>query len=229
MRNILSFIQNRQGRWQRLVGLTAVALGLVLLCQPLSQASDQRIWYNSGSSIRPGVSDVDMFGKRLSSDRVSRTQADADLKPGSGPVVPDRLRIPALQIDTTVEQVGLHNGNMDVPNNIWNAGWLKSSPRPGDVGNAVIDGHKDSINSGAIFLDLGKLKVGDRIYVSDQGGYELTFEVTEMQSFALSEAPLDRIFGASSDKHLNLITCDGTFLTDRLTYDKRLVVFTKLV
>jgi hypothetical protein len=63
-----------------------------------------------------------------------------------------RLTIPKLGIAPYVEPVGLVQGAMDVPSNIWDVAWLKIGPRPGDVGNAVIDGHLDAINGPAIFL-----------------------------------------------------------------------------
>jgi LPXTG-site transpeptidase (sortase) family protein len=181
------------------------------------------------STVRPEVSDLAMFGKKLSSQRVTPSLALSQLQPGAGPVVPARLRIPALNIDTNVEGVGLHDGNMDVPNNIWNAGWLNSSVRPGDSGTAVIDGHKDSVNGVAVFWDLGKLKAGDRIYVSDQYGWELTFEVSEVQAYYLASAPTDHIFNSGEGAYLNLITCDGNFIREQHSYDKRLVVYTKLI
>src|SRR4051794_4191881 len=74
---------------------------------------------------------------------VTRTTAaePASLRSGS----PVRLRIPALSLRTSIEPVGLRAGALDVPTNVWNVGWFQLGPRPGDVGNAVIDGHLDSV------------------------------------------------------------------------------------
>src|SRR5205085_1186906 len=69
-----------------------------------------------------------------------------------GPGVPVRLRIPALGLRTSIEPVGLRAGAMDVPTNVWDVGWFQLGPRPGDVGNAVIDGHLDSTTGPAVFL-----------------------------------------------------------------------------
>ncbi len=227
--NNLGFFSRSAGSWRRIIGLIAIVSGIFFIWQPFANAAGIDFWRNSDSSVRNEVSDMAMFGKKLSTSRPMQAYSAAELKPGSGPVVPSRLRIPSLQIDTSVETLGLHNGNMDVPNNIWNAGWLTSTPRPGDVGNAVLDGHKDSVEGVAVFWSLGNLAVGDRVYVSDRYGYELTFEVVEKQSYDLNKAPLSRIFGAASDKNLNLITCDGTFVPEQYTYDHRLVIYTRLV
>jgi LPXTG-site transpeptidase (sortase) family protein len=215
----------KPGRW--LAGLLLIGLGLTLLLwQPLSTVSGD----GGSSSVRPEVSDLEMFGKELSTSRLQHhAQTDpSTLTPVSGPIVPVRLRIPALNIDTDVEELGLYNGAMDVPTNIWNAGWLKTGVRPGETGNAVIDGHKDSVHGTAIFWELGKLKPGDKIYVSDQGGNELTFEVRQVKSYTLKDIPLDQIFGPSGEKQLNLISCDGRFVRDQHTYDRRVVVYTQL-
>jgi LPXTG-site transpeptidase (sortase) family protein len=187
--------------------------------------------YSEDSTVQEGVSDLEMFGKTISSDLPTWTNYASlpELRPGTGSVVPVRLRIPALGVDTEVEGVGLRNGAMDVPGNIWNAGWLNTSPRPGEVGNAVLDGHKDSVRGRAIFMELGKLKPGDKVYVSDEYGYELTFEVFEVQSYFLQDAPLARLFGPSAEKQLSLISCDGNFMREQLTYNKRVVVYTRLI
>jgi hypothetical protein len=140
-----------------------------------------------------------------------------------------RLRIPALGLMTAIEPVGLHAGAMDVPTNVWHVGWYHLGPRPGAVGNAVIDGHLDSTTGPAIFLTLHNLRVGDRIYVMDRAGIERTFVVTEMHSYPLAGAPLARIFGPTSGRHLNLITCSGTWQAWEHLYDQRLVVYTRLV
>ncbi|NWJ98555.1 MAG: carboxypeptidase regulatory-like domain-containing protein, partial [Chloroflexi bacterium] len=185
---------------------------------------------STASTVQEGVSDLEMFGKPLSSDQTTWANHASlpALQPGAGPVMPVRLRIPALGVDTEIEGVGLRNGAMDVPSNIWNASWLNTSPRPGDVGNAVLAGHKNSVHGSAIFMELGKLQPGDKIYVSDMYGYELTFEVFDVQSYLLQDAPLGRIFGPSSEKQLNLISCDGNFIREQLTYNKRIVVYTRL-
>lgn len=214
-------------KFKMLLGVALIALGLTVAVQSLAQARDD--WWNSQSTIHQSVTDMEMFGKNLTFYKMPNNFT-ADLKVGSGPVVPDRLRIPALGIDSVIEGVGVrNNGAMDVPTNIWHAGWLENGVRPGETGNAVIAGHRDSVRGGAIFLDLEKLKVGDKIYVSDQWGWELTFEVTAMESYDPSNAPMERIFGETSEKQLNLITCTGNFVPELHTYDQRLVVYTKLV
>ncbi|HEX2910545.1 MAG TPA: class F sortase [Chloroflexia bacterium] len=151
--------------------------------------------------------------------------------PVSQAIIPYKIRIPAIGIDTYVERVGvLKDGTMDVPKNIWNTAWFGNGGyMPGSPGNAVIAGHLDAPGSKAVFWDLDKLKAGDRIFLSDQAGKELVFQVAELQVYPVNNAPLNTIFGPSSESRLNLITCSGVFNRAARLYDKRLIVFSKLV
>lgn len=145
------------------------------------------------------------------------------------PDVPVRLRIPALNVDTHVESVGLNGDAMDVPANPWDVAWFKLGPQPGMAGNAVIDGHLDTATGPAVFLHLGDLRSGDLLYVTAADGVEHAFKVTALANYPVDNAPLDRIFGASKGAHLNLITCSGDWLPQQHIYNERLVVYSTLV
>jgi LPXTG-site transpeptidase (sortase) family protein len=145
-------------------------------------------------------------------------------------IIPVKIKIPAINVDTFIERVGLtKDGLMDVPKNIWNTGWFGNGGyRPGDPGNAVIAGHLDAPGTKAVFWDLDKLKAGDKIILTNQAGKQLTFEVVDKQVYPYNDAPLQQIFGPSPQAHLNLITCGGTFDRASQNYNKRLVVYTRL-
>ena len=143
---------------------------------------------------------------------------------------PRRLRIPDIGVNAAVEAVGVDSqGRMDVPRNIWNVAWYKLGVKPGERGNAVIDGHLDGQYSAAVFWNLSKLVPGNRIYIADDKGVEKVFEVYDTAVYPYNQAPLDRIFGPSNDAQLNLITCNGTFDRKSDNYDKRFVAYARLV
>jgi sortase (surface protein transpeptidase) len=147
-----------------------------------------------------------------------------------GAVVPARLRIPNLGIDTEVEQVGVtKDGAMAVPNSYFTVGWYKLGAKPGEIGNAVVAGHYDNPKGPSIFWDLKKLQPGNKIFISDNAGKELTFEVYTSEYYPYDNAPLEKIFGSAKDIQLNLITCGGVFDTKSRNYNERLVVYTRLV
>jgi LPXTG-site transpeptidase (sortase) family protein len=154
--------------------------------------------------------------------------------PGPKPanfLIPAKIKIPAINIDTYVERVGVtSDGLMDVPKNIWNTAWFGNGGyRPGDAGNSVIAGHLDAPGTKAVFWDLDKLKTGDKVILTDPAGKQLTFEVLEKQVYIYNNAPLQKIFGPSDEARLNLITCGGTFDRASQNYNQRLVVFTRLM
>jgi sortase (surface protein transpeptidase) len=120
------------------------------------------------------------------------------------------------------------HGILDVPTNVWDVAWYRLGPRPGEIGNAVIDGHLDSATGPAVFLSLGNLRRGDKVYVTDSSSRERAFAVMATAHYGLHDAPLPRIFGPSTGRRLNLITCGGAWDEQRHTYDQRLVVYTQL-
>lgn len=143
---------------------------------------------------------------------------------------PVRIRIPALGVDTVVQWVGLdEQGRMATPSNYVDTAWYERGPIPGTIGNAVIAGHLDSASGPAVFYRLGDLRPGDEVIVLTSDGVELTFIVQSGETYAVADAPLERIFGPADDARLNLITCSGRFDRSVGEYDQRLVVYTVLV
>jgi LPXTG-site transpeptidase (sortase) family protein len=142
--------------------------------------------------------------------------------------LPIRLEIPEIGVDTAIEYVDLTpQGVMGVPSGPTGVAWLDQGPRPGEIGSAVIAGHegwKDGI--AAVFDNLYKLKVGDKIYILDGQSTKVTFVVRKMQTYNQG-GDVPEVFSSSDGKaHLNLITCEGTWNAAQKSYSNRLVVFT---
>ncbi|MFA6386480.1 MAG: class F sortase [Candidatus Paceibacterota bacterium] len=155
----------------------------------------------------------------------SQEKTNFDLSAKESPI---RLKIPVINVDSTIEYVGIdEDGTMGVPQGPSNVAWYNLGPRPGEVGSSVIAGHsgwKDGIP--AIFDNLYKVSIGDKIYVEDNGGVTNTFIVREMKTYSPKEDAL-LVFNSSDDKaHLNLITCFGVWDTIRKDHSSRLVIFT---
>lgn len=141
---------------------------------------------------------------------------------------PVRIQIPSIDVDTAIEQVGvLENGQMGVPVDENQVGWFEPGVKPGSKGNAVVAGHVDSKTGPAVFYELDQLKTGDDVTIIDETGNTLRFRVTKTESYDTSNAPIEAIFGATSNRNLNLITCSGTFGDGG--YDQRYVVYTELI
>ncbi len=147
----------------------------------------------------------------------------------SGPGLPVQLSIPTIGVNAAIERVGVANdGTMAVPVSEWDVGWYRQGYLPGSIGNAAIDGHLDWTHGPAVFWNLGKLSVGDAIYVTDNKGVKRKFVVNALVAYPYDNAPLNNIFGSSNAAHLNLITCNGIYSRTAHNYNKRLVVYTTL-
>jgi LPXTG-site transpeptidase (sortase) family protein len=141
------------------------------------------------------------------------------------------LVIPSLGVNVGVHGMGLTNdGKMAVPDNFTEVGWYSLGYRPGEIGSAVMGAHVD--NGGkknGVFKNLKHLKIGESMYVGDGDGNIYHYKVTARKAYPYRTAITSDVFLKKDAKRLNLITCYGTWLPSKNTYDKRLVVSAELV
>lgn len=90
-----------------------------------------------------------------------------DTKPRLGRTVAT-VRIPAINLDASL-LYGIHDGALARGLGLW-----PGTAIPGKPGNAVVAGHRTS--HGAPMRDIDKLQVGDRVYVTINGGNRNTLE-----------------------------------------------------
>ncbi len=160
----------------------------------------------------------------------SQSQQSAHPTPTPRPGLPVTLEIPSLGVKAAVESVGLDSQKrMDVPKNADNVGWYNLGSRPGENGNAVIDGHLDSTTGPAVFSRLKEIPVGNRVVITDDQNHTYEYIVTDKKTYPFDAVPLKEIFGSSNRPFLNLITCEGVFNSTQKNYSQRVVVYTKLV
>jgi len=133
------------------------------------------------------------------------------------PPVPDRIEIPAIQLDAPViaadhrytEVEGATFGQWLAPS-FFAAGWHPDSALPGQAGNTVINGHHNI--DGEVFADLVNVVEGDTILVYSG---ERSFEYVVTNRMILPETFMDaatrlenaRWLGRSDDERLTLVTC----------------------
>ncbi len=144
------------------------------------------------------------------------------------PGLPVRLRIPNINVDAPVIQVGITpDGAMGVPKGPAEVAWFSLGTRPGEIGSAVVSGHFGpwKTGEGSVFDNLNKLKNGDKLYIEDDRGAIITFVVRESRLYD-PKADSSGVFGSSDGKaHLNVVTCEGIWDKVNKTYSNRLVVF----
>ena len=147
-------------------------------------------------------------------------------------LLPVRLVIPAIEINASVESVGIRSdSDLATPTQRpWeDVGWYDLGPLPSERGSAVIDGHLDRPGGyPAVFWRLRDIQVGDDVQVIGSAGKALHFRVTRIAYYPADQAPLQDIFGNLGGKYLNLITCAGDWIPSQHQTTLRLVVYTSL-
>jgi sortase A len=141
---------------------------------------------------------------------------------------PVRLNIPDINVNAFVESVGLTAlGAVGVPEGPVDVAWYDMGTRPGAIGSAVIVGHegwKDGI--AAVFDNLNKLVLGEKIYLTDNTGTTTVFIVRHIRLYGEHDS-VPAVFNSTDGlAHLNLITCEGIWNAAKESYSGRLVVFT---
>jgi sortase A len=144
--------------------------------------------------------------------------APQEILPTADPgLPPDRLVIPAIELDTDVVPIGFEKLRFEgeiydqwLAPGIRAAGWHETSVGLGAPGNTVLNGHHNI--RGEVFRDLYRLRLGDQLLI--YSGPEV-FEYVVVFSAILEERnqPLDvRLANAewikqTEDERVTLITC----------------------
>lgn len=147
------------------------------------------------------------------------------------PSPPRHIRIPRIGVDAPIMGLGTdRNGRLKAPpkNNGNLAGWYKDGTSPGSTGNAIIDGHVDTPRGKAVFYGLGALHKGDTIAITRADRSTAEFSVYGIEVYAKKAFPDRRVYGATREPELRVITCGGNY-TKATGYQGNVVVYARLV
>lgn len=137
---------------------------------------------------------------------------------------PVRLVIPAINLDAKIEARGLDSKrSLDTPKDFHDVAWYKLGPRPGDPGNAVMNGHVNWWTGDAVFTHLSRLRAGDEVRVLRADGGVVVFKVTG-KSTVDAHARVASLFAPSPQATLTLITCTGIWNALTQSDTQRLLV-----
>jgi sortase A len=123
-----------------------------------------------------------------------------------------RLLVPRIGIDAIVVEGASRKELSEGP------GHMKQTAQPGETGNAVITGHRDTF-----FRHIYELTKGDHIQVQ-RNGRTFVYEVTSRKIVMPEDVS---VIDPTKDPELTLITCYPTYYIGPAT--RRRVVFSKLV
>jgi len=137
-------------------------------------------------------------------------------KPAQATAVADdgltRLSVPKIDLDSVVVEGTSDRALLLGP------GHMRDTPEPGQPGNSVISGHRDTF-----FRHIHELDKGDMVLVQ-RDGKVFKYEVTGKKIVQPDDLS---VIKPVADHRLTLITCYPTYYIGPAP--KRLVVFTKLV
>jgi LPXTG-site transpeptidase (sortase) family protein len=127
---------------------------------------------------------------------------------------PSRVQVPDLGIDMPVEAHGLEaNGDMSLPVSPFVAGWYEYGSAPDSrTGATVLAAHVDSLPEGVgPFRSLRDASEGLAVVVTDANNVVHEYRIVSVEKINKSEVPLDRVFSATGDPHLVMVTCGGEY------------------
>jgi sortase A len=132
-------------------------------------------------------------------------------------ILPSRLEIPAIKVDTPVVELGWTTSKTSSGTifSEWDvaeyaAGWHKNSAVPGEAGNIVMSGHNNIL--GSVFRQLDQLKRGDDMTIY-AGGAEYTYVVDEVLILPEKHASAQqrktnvKYIQETTDDRLTLVSC----------------------
>jgi sortase (surface protein transpeptidase) len=145
---------------------------------------------------------------------------------------PRFIYIPEINVSKTrVKPLGVNKeGEVAVPDNIFDAGWYTGSVKPGQTGAMFIFGHISSWEANGIFHDLHKLKAGDKVMIERGDGKNYTYLVNHSKLYNASKVNMTEVLKPTKPgtAALNLMTCAGKVKPGTNEFTERLVVFTTL-
>jgi sortase (surface protein transpeptidase) len=140
------------------------------------------------------------------------------------------LSIPIIGLTVPLSVLSLNkNGTVNVPTSFAEPGWYKGDRSPGQKGSAVILGHVDNYHGPAVFYNLDKLKLGNRVDVTLADGRKLVFAVIGERMYKKTNFPDKLVYGTRTYPALQLVTCGGIFDPSTGHYLSNIVVFTALI
>jgi LPXTG-site transpeptidase (sortase) family protein len=158
---------------------------------------------------------------------------DNGVVPSSGPRFSTHweLILPSAGIRAAVVQVGLtHDGAMGSPDNPFVVGWFNRSAVPGELGNALLGGHRDyqDLNGNVdvgVCWELDETRVGDQLIMFEHSSNRYyVYDIVDTVTIRPDSQEAIKYLSQTRESVVTLITCAGDFDEDTHSYSERIVV-----
>lgn len=158
---------------------------------------------------------------------------DNGVVPSSGPRFDTswELILPSAGIRAAVVQVGLTpDGAMGSPDNPFVVGWFNRSAVPGQLGNALLGGHRDyqdrdgKVDVGVCWK-LDETRVGDQLIMFDESTSRYyVYDIVDIATIRPDSREAVKYLSQTKESVVTLITCSGDFDEETHSYEERIVV-----
>lgn len=235
--------KRRSQRVFRLYGLPVREVSIAKLSRPRRRKRLGLLGYRAGSLVLIfiGLSGAVYSSQHLTAYRTIKpvTTFSAVTKPTphvkSASVttlprsVPEMIQIDKIALSAPIVSVGLDvDQTLQVPEYTV-TGWYYQGPTPGEKGPAVIVGHLDHLNEGAVFWRLRELVPGDVITVNRADKSAVRFKVDTVLQLGQDSFPTQAVYGPLEYAGIRLITCGGTYDPATNRYSENTIVFGSMI
>ena len=139
---------------------------------------------------------------------------------------PVAVSVPSAGIWAPVIPLGLkRNGEIEVPEDISEAGWWQRGPEPGERGAAMITAHVNGGGQPGAFANLASVGKGDVIRVRRRDRTTVAFRVNRTERVPKDDFPTQKVYGKTRLPTLRLVTCGGTFDSTSGHYRDNVIVY----
>lgn len=203
-----------------------LAAALLTGCTPSGPQSTSPAVSSAPTGPAPTTSDAPAPPRGNASTAPEIPVRDATAPVPTPAPAPVRLAVPSQDLDMSVVPVGVEDdGSMEIPPDANEAGWYRYGPAPGDQGSTLLAAHVDSRQTGiGPFAALRNVEIGAQVLVTGADGTVHEYRVTDVETIAKDQAPLDVWFARSGPPRLALVTCGGAWQADVGHYADNVVV-----
>ncbi len=174
-----------------------------------------------GYYLKIGNSLKGNFKEEVTTKKVVRGEKDEDVIDST----PNKLIFIEEGIGLPITETSIDaNKRMVVPQGLKVAGWLKTSPIPGNVGNSLIAAHRDWNNKLGAFKYLEDIRIGETVIIEYENEEHREFKVVNKEIIDINKKPNAKIEINSNKRMITLISCTGSFDSKIKSYTQRALV-----